>query len=348
LEVLLGLSCTPADLGPKNLDAYPRDLSEVGCFDDPRVLENIINGFNDTTDDRSMWLIPYTEGATHELKIDLGRSCAVAGIRVWNYNKSPEDCLRGVKWASICADGNLLGRTMLRPGPGCDGVEFGQFVFFRDVIYPTAKICPGMSVSTSSSGSGKEFSVPGGGGGGGGIPRYITPAIKQDYEVPLNPSGFVWKFSFYENWLDGFYIGLDAIELFDAQGNVIDILASGAQVAAVPFSLQDIDPQGNQYTSGPDPRTPEKLFLSSSSSSPRNHLNNRTDSDYERGKHSWLAPLSRSMTPTERMACSIRVLHAQKNRALVPTTLYPEDIIQCQDNVLYVMFHYPVAVSFIR
>jgi hypothetical protein len=33
---------------------------------------------------------------------------------------------------------------------------------------------------------------------------------------------------------------------------------------------------------------------------------------------------------------------------MIPTTVYPEELVQYPDNVLFVMFQYPVAISFMR
>ena len=43
-----------------------------------------------------MWLIPFAEGEDHLVMIDLGREVQTSGLRIWNYNKSPEDTYRGV------------------------------------------------------------------------------------------------------------------------------------------------------------------------------------------------------------------------------------------------------------
>ena len=43
-----------------------------------------------------MWLIPYTEGENHSLLIEFPRPTEMTGLRIWNYNKSPEDTYRGV------------------------------------------------------------------------------------------------------------------------------------------------------------------------------------------------------------------------------------------------------------
>ena len=45
--------------------------------------------------DEHMWLIPFTDGQGHLLTIDLGHTTPLEGFRVWNYNKSKDDCFRG-------------------------------------------------------------------------------------------------------------------------------------------------------------------------------------------------------------------------------------------------------------
>lgn len=55
-----------------------------------------------------MWLIPFNKGEMHTVKINFGRSQSVSSIRFYNYNKSEEDTLRGVKQLLIKADGKLV------------------------------------------------------------------------------------------------------------------------------------------------------------------------------------------------------------------------------------------------
>ena len=56
----------------------------------------LFDGTSVTMSDEHMWLIPYTDGEDHWLKIDFGRPVEITGLRFWNYNKSPEDTYRGV------------------------------------------------------------------------------------------------------------------------------------------------------------------------------------------------------------------------------------------------------------
>lgn len=46
-----------------------------------------------------MWLIPFSPGLDHVVTIRFDRAESIAGLRFWNYNKSPEDTYRGVRGA---------------------------------------------------------------------------------------------------------------------------------------------------------------------------------------------------------------------------------------------------------
>jgi len=81
VEVLLSPDHRVLALDSAQLDANPRDLSEVGCFDDPRVLQNLLNGINDTARDSYMWMIPFTKHAKHFIDIDFRAELAVSGLR---------------------------------------------------------------------------------------------------------------------------------------------------------------------------------------------------------------------------------------------------------------------------
>lgn len=43
-----------------------------------------------------MWLIPFSYGEPHTVSIAFPQAQTVAGLRIWNYNKSAEDSYRGV------------------------------------------------------------------------------------------------------------------------------------------------------------------------------------------------------------------------------------------------------------
>jgi formylmethanofuran:tetrahydromethanopterin formyltransferase len=114
--------------------AKPRDMNSIqGHGQDHRTLEKLFNGRNNTMDDRNMWLIPFNKGEDHTILIDLGETRSISGLRFYNYNKSPEDSLRGSRQVVIKIDDKLMtpkkGVT-LRKAPGFlpEDLDLGQVV----------------------------------------------------------------------------------------------------------------------------------------------------------------------------------------------------------------------------
>ena len=58
----------------------------------------MIDGTNVTMSDEHMWLVPFADGNNHVVTIDFGMKVYIAGLRIWNYNKSKEDTYRGVSY----------------------------------------------------------------------------------------------------------------------------------------------------------------------------------------------------------------------------------------------------------
>lgn len=83
MEVLVGSACERATLDPSNLSANPSDMSAVGIYDDPRKLENLINGANDMSNGEPRQrptILPYRPPISlHHLS---SRACAV-GFRLF-------------------------------------------------------------------------------------------------------------------------------------------------------------------------------------------------------------------------------------------------------------------------
>jgi len=317
VSVLANANCIPLSLDPSRITAEPRDLSALGRFDDPRKPSNLLDGVNDMADDRHMWLIPFTKGANHSIQFEWTRNERIAGLRVWNYNKAGDD-VRGVRVVTIVVyeangKGTNLGRCVLRPAPGCDGVKFGQTILFRDVMARN-----------------KEHPVlqppqP---------PKYISPPLRQDYEVPYLPTGQLWKFTFYENFSDGYYLGLDGIEMYDSSNTRLNLDEIGASVTAVPHSLQDLS--STEAANKDDPRTPDKLFFPA-------------DSDCVPGQEKhvpWLAPIARCMTRQERAAAAHRVRRGGGGGGGGGGGL--EELQFLPDNALFVLFPEPTSVSLVR
>ena len=58
----------------------------------------LFDGENITCDDRHMWLCPFTRREKNRIMISLSVSKRLHGLRIWNYNKSPDDTYRGVSF----------------------------------------------------------------------------------------------------------------------------------------------------------------------------------------------------------------------------------------------------------
>ena len=183
--------------------------------------------------------------------------------------------LRGCKEVEFTLDERSLcnHRVILRQGPGCDGVRFGQTIIFSEVDKSAMFISSGLSL-----------------GRGAGGKLISTPAIvKQDYETQ-RPTGLTWTLHILENWNDQYYCGLDKFEFYDAKGHIVDVVGCGGQISAVPFSVEDISVSGDL-----DPRSPEKLFTISEGK------------EGDGAGNCWLCPLAACMTTKERSVCAKRI-----------------------------------------
>lgn len=162
----------------------------------------------------------------------------------------------------------------------------------------------------------------------------MSPKLKQIYEVVAPPTGLLWKFTFFNNHGDDYYIGLDAIDMYDTDNQIVNVSRKGGHITAVPHSVRDlassdVDPLNK------DPRTPEKLF-------------SRSFCHHSAGKSCWLAPLAKCMTEGEREACVVRSLsfsnsvdQSEYYKKKKPSNLFKE-------NVVMVMLSYPVSIAAIR
>ncbi|KAF7992615.1 hypothetical protein HCN44_004959 [Aphidius gifuensis] len=83
------------------------------------------------------------------------------------------------------------------------------------------------------------------------------------------PQGFIYQILIFSTWGDAYYVGLNGIELFGAQGE--QIFLTKKNIAAYPESVNIIMGMEN------DVRTPDKLI---------DEIN-----DNNEGQHSWLAPI---------------------------------------------------------
>lgn len=225
-----------------------------GYSGDYRTLDKLTNGQNQTTDDRNMWLIPFTNGQAHQMEIKLSLKTKITGLRVWNYNKNDEDTYRGIKRIAISIDRAPMTADqgiVLRKAPGNAQIDFGQLI---PIPYNE-----GWSVRESQAIT-KQ-------------PVFASERTRQEYETPYLPMGFTLKMRFLSTWGDKHYVGLNGVEVYDQLGSAI-LTQPGNEFVLVadPCSVNSLSGQEC------DVRTVDKLY----------------DGVYETedDRHMWLAPFN--------------------------------------------------------
>ncbi|NXG66309.1 K0556 protein, partial [Hemiprocne comata] len=240
LEVI-GKNGHALKISTEQISASPQDLNDLPEYTgDYRTLEKLIDGTNITVEDDHMWLIPFSFGEDHLLTIHFDKIESIAGLRFWNYNKSPEDTYRGAKVVHVLLDGQRVSPPegfLIRKGPGNCHFDFAQEILFLDYLQPQ------LSHKVQR--------------------RTVSKRMEHasmDYEAPLMPCGFVFQFQLLTSWGDPYYIGLNGLELFNEDGD--QILLTENNIAAFPDSVNILED-----VSG-DIRTPDKLI---------DRVNNTTD-----------------------------------------------------------------------
>ncbi|KAM5131725.1 katanin-interacting protein isoform 2-T2 [Callospermophilus lateralis] len=229
----------------RQVSACPRDLNDLPEYTgDSRTLDKLIDGVNITMEDEHMWLVPFSPGLDHVVTIRFDRAESIAGLRFWNYNKSPEDTYRGAKIAHVSLDGLCVSPPegfLLRKGPGNCHFDFAQEILFVDHLQAQPRPQPARRLSTRT-----------------------TERASMDYEAPLMPCGFIFQFQLLTSWGDPYYIGLTGLELYDERGERIPL--SESNIAAFPDSVNSLE-----GVSG-DVRTPDKLVDQVNDTSDGRHM----------------------------------------------------------------------------
>lgn len=144
---------------------------------------------------------------------------------------------------------DLIDGFILRRAPGCCHYDFVQKI---SLINPPTTT---------------EMTVP-----NPGFHQSITAEDSSedlDYEATPIPFGFVYQIVIFSTWGDPYYVGLNSIEMYDAEGR--KILLTEDNIAAYPESVNVLEGMDN------DIRTPDKLI---------DNVHDSCD-----GRHSWLAPI---------------------------------------------------------
>ncbi|KAI5939981.1 Katanin-interacting protein [Manis javanica] len=227
------------------ISASPRDLNDLPEYtDDSRTLDKLIDGANITMEDEHMWLIPFSPGLDHVVTIHFERAENIAGLRFWNYNKSPEDTYRGAKIVHVSLDGLCVSPPegfLIRKGPGNCHFDFAQEILFVDYLQARLMPQPARRLDGKS-----------------------LERASMDYEAPLMPCGFIFQFQLLTSWGDPYYIGLTGLELYDEWGEKIPL--SENNIAAFPDSVNSLEGVCG------DVRTPDKLIDQVNGTSDGRHM----------------------------------------------------------------------------
>lgn len=219
------------------LHASPKDITHLkGHERDDRTLDKLIDGTVVTMSDEHMWLIPFSDGQNHILTITFPQETLVSGLRIWNYNKSPEDTYRGARILHITVNDRVISPPegiLVRKGPGNCHFDFAQEISFTPTDASSTQAAQG---KTSTGG---EDSVQ-------------------------MPCGFIYQLQLFSTWGDPYYIGLNGIELYDASFNKITLTDSN--ISAHPNSVAVLEQMQK------DVRTPDKLIDGENDSTDGRHM----------------------------------------------------------------------------
>lgn len=268
-----------------------------------------------TTDPEQMWCAPYKNmlaisSKRRAITIDFRQSVNLRAIKLWNYNATLEDSFKGAKRIAVYLDQVKHSSFSLRKAPGnTTDFDFGQFLYLHrhtqaqhsqaPEVYALRSIGKPESASTGppsplaapsstrslendededqASGSSATLTQT-------DLLTMTSPSrsnmkpiseIFQQYQTPLFPTGYIVKFVFMSTWGDAYYIGLNALELFDERNNLVQLRDD--LIGAQPRDINVLKEPGQPH----DVRTLDKLY---------DGVNNTYDD-----RHMWLAPF----TPTQ-------------------------------------------------
>ncbi|XP_038222642.1 katanin-interacting protein-like [Zerene cesonia] len=207
--------------------------------------KSLFNGINITTEFEYMWCTNFMPGTNYcHIVMELQEPTEITGIRIWNYNANMELSYSGAKHVRLSLDGTALNKRplLLRRAPGETCYDYLQHI-------DLASIDDRLSVKENK----------------------VFNQIMYESSLTLGaPTGFVLQINIFSTWGDPYYVGLTGIELYDPQGNIIEVTETN--VCAQPASVNVLDSLAK------DVRTPDKLI--------DGHNSSGADA-----QHSWLAPV---------------------------------------------------------
>lgn len=110
---LLDSTGRPITVRPTQVVCTPRSIADLpGCQNDVRTPDKLVDGVNNTFDDRHMWLTPWNPGQVAKVEIYFDRLMTLGALRLWNYAKTPA---RGVRHLQVRVDDRIVYDGMLKP-----------------------------------------------------------------------------------------------------------------------------------------------------------------------------------------------------------------------------------------
>ncbi|KRX09164.1 hypothetical protein PPERSA_08880 [Pseudocohnilembus persalinus] len=103
----------------QQITANPPDINILPQYEnDPRIVQNLVDGIYNTRDDLHVWLAPYNQENVNKIWIDFDKSVKLSAIRIWNYNKSRIHSFRGAKEIQIKFDEQIIFSGEIQKAPG--------------------------------------------------------------------------------------------------------------------------------------------------------------------------------------------------------------------------------------
>lgn len=104
--------------------ANPANINILPEYDnDPRTVDNLVDGVNHTCDDLHAWLTPYNVGQDHLICIDFDKRVSISMIRIWNYNKSRIHSYRGARYIEITLDNSTIFKGEIKRAVGSPSIN---------------------------------------------------------------------------------------------------------------------------------------------------------------------------------------------------------------------------------